>query len=158
MKKNNTIDRLRTLNALFARTGESAPESAEHIRHVLDFFGKEQEENAAGLPFLESADRLAQLHFGSGQERKLLFAHWNVPADEQFGPLWIRQSLIVRMKQITGCRSAFLLITGLREAVCPAGSYWTRKRQEYYISMCNYINELACSWATPGSRLQLALF
>ena len=62
------------------------------------------------------------------------------------------------MKQLAGSRAAFLLITGLREAICPAGSYWTQKRQEYYDCVCDYINELVCAWATPDSRLQLALF
>ncbi|MGK0176269.1 MAG: hypothetical protein ACJAT5_000096 [Lentimonas sp.] len=158
MRETSTIGQLRTLNELFAHTGVSAPESAEHIRRVLDFFSEEHHKNASKLSFSESADRLAQLHFGPRQERKLLFAHWSVPTDEQFSPLWIRQSLIARMKQLAGSRAAFLLIIGLREAICPTGNYWTKKRQEYYDRVCNYINELVCEWATPGSRSQVVFF
>lgn len=158
MRKKNTIDQLRTLNELFAHTGASAPERAEHIRRVLDFCSEEQGEHATELSFVEGARRLARLHFGSRQERKLSFAHWNVPTDEQFSPLWIRKSLIARMKQLAGFRAAFLLITGLREAVCPQGNYWTKKRQESYDYMCNYINEMVCAWSTPSSRLQVVFF
>ena len=158
MRKNHTLDQLRVLNELFANTGASNPECAEHVRHVLRFFSEEQESDAAVLSLSQGADRLAQLHFGSDQERELVFAHWAVSAEEGFSPLWMRQALIAQMKQLSGSRAAFLLITGLRQAVCPAGSYWTRKRQEYYDCIREYISELACSWSTPRSNLQLALF
>ena len=158
MKKNNTIDQLRTLNELFVHTGASTPDRAEHIRRVLDFCSKEQSSEATRLSFVEGANRLARLHFGSEQERKWSFVHWDVTADEQFSPLWIRRSLITRMKQIAGSRTAFLLITGLREAVCPTGNYWTKKRQENYDRVCDYINELVCAWSTSSSRLQLVFF
>lgn len=158
MKKNNTIDQLRTLNELFVHTGASTPERAEHIRRVLDFCIKEESLETARLSFVEGANHLARLHFGSEQERKWSFVHWDVTADEPFSPLWIRRSLIARMKQIAGSRTAFLLITGLREAICPAGNYWTKKRQENYDRVCDYINELVCAWSSSGSRLQLALF
>ncbi len=157
MVTENTFDRLRTLNGLFAHTGASILDSAEHIRRVLDFISEEQHGETTELSFAEGAYHLARWHFGPEDERNLLFAHWNVSNDEQFSPLWIRQSLIARMKQLAGYRTAFLLITGLREAVCPAGSYWTKKRQEHYDQVLNYISELVCSWSAPDSNLQLAL-
>lgn len=158
MAKENTFDQLRTLNELFAHTGASISDSAEHIRRVLDFVSKEQSEETVELSFAEGANRLARLHFGPEEERNLLFAHWNVSNNELFSPLWIRQSLIARMKQLAGSRAAFLLITGLREAICPSGRYWTKKRQDYYDRVCDYINELVCAWSTSGSRTQIVLF
>lgn len=156
MRLNKTIDQLRTLNELFACTGESDPDNAAHIRRVLDFFSESQYKNDFTLSLSEGAERLAQLHFGPGQEQKLHFAHWDVLHDDPFSPLWIRQALITRMKHMVGARAAFLLITGLREAVCPEGSYWTRKRQEYYDRVCNYINDLVCSWAAQRTTLNIA--
>ena len=158
MKDNKTIDQLRTLNALFADTGKSAPDNAEHIRRVLDFLSEMHDNDDFTLSFSEGADRLAQLHFGPRQEQNLKFAHWDVSIDEPFGPLWIRQALITRMKYIVGSRAAFLLVTGLQEAICPEGNYWTRKRQEYYERVCNYINELVCSWLASGSSVQVVFF
>jgi hypothetical protein len=157
VKDNNTVDQLRTLNELFARTGESAPGSAEHIRRVLDFFSEVHDEDSFALPFSEGVDRLAQLHFGPSQQRRLRFAHWDVPVGEQFSPLWIRQALISRIKRLSGSSAAFLLITGLRKAICPEGSYWTGKRQEYYDCVCDYINELACSWLTHQAKLNVVV-
>ncbi len=158
MKANKTVDQLRTLNELFACTGKSAPDSAEHVRRVLDFYSEVNDKDNFALSFSEGADRLAQLHFGSRQKQKLKFVHWDVSIDKQFSPLWIRQALIARMKQIVGARAAFLLVTGLREAICPEGNYWTQKREEYYESVCDYINELVCSWSTSGSLVQVAFF
>lgn len=158
MAKEKTFDQLRTLNELFARTGVSASENAEHVRRVLDFLSNEQGEDTVALPFAECVNRLARLHFGPEEKRNLSFVHWAVPNDEHFNPLWIRRLLIAQMKQLAGSHTAFLLITGLREAVCPKGSYWTQKRQEYYDRICDYINELVCIWAAPNSRVQLALF
>ena len=158
MVKENTVDQLRMLNELFAHTGASVSDRAEHIRQVLNFLGNRHDEETTNLSFVECADRLARLHFSSEGEQSLFFAHWDVPKDEEFSPLWIRQALIAQMKQLAGYRAAFLLITGLREAVCPKGTYWTKKRQEYYDRVCEYINELVCLWSAPNSQLQLALF
>ncbi len=158
MKKNKTIDQLRTLNELFACTGQSAPDSAEHVRRVLDFVSEVHDNDNFTLSLSEGANRLARLHFGPEQEQKLKFAHWDVSVDELFSPLWIRQALITRMKHIVGSRAAFFLVTGLHEAICPEGNYWTSKRREYYDRVCNYINDLVCSWSTSGALVQVVFF
>lgn len=155
MRTNKTIEQLRTLNELFAGTGESALDSVEHVRRVLDFASETHDADKFDLSFSECVDRLAQLHFGTREERNLQFAHWQVPINEQFSPLWIQRALIARMKCIAGARVAFLLITGLREAICPEGSYWTEKRQGYYDRVCNYVNELVCSWSNSRSLVQV---
>ena len=159
MKRSNTIGQLLALNELFAGTGASAPDCAEHIRCVLDFVGKTQGNGAFEQSFAESAERLARLHFGVPQASQLKFVHWSLSAEGgAFGPLWIRRALIARMRQLAGSRAAFLLISGVREAICPKGSYWTQKRQDDYDRVCDYINELACAWSTPALRLQVVFF
>ena len=158
MTLRDTVDQLRTLNVLFASTGAATSEQVEHIRRVLDFLKEKQEGGDAGLSFSDAADRLAQLYFGDENGRNLLFSHWNVPNDEYFNPLWIRKALITRMKRLAGASAAFLLITGLREAICPAGSYWTKKRQESYDCVCDYVNDLVCTWVAPDLRLQMVFF
>ena len=78
-----------------------------------------------------------------------------MPTVENFSPLWIRQAIVVEMKKLAGRRAALLLVTGLREAVCPDGAYWTKKRQQQYDRVRGWIDELACAWATRGSQLQV---
>lgn len=157
MVKDNTVKRLQTLNELFACTGASIPDRAEHVRQVLHFLSSKQDLGTAELSFAESVDRLVKLHFGPEEERRLFFVHWDIANDESFNPLWLRHALISQIKQIAGSGSAFLLVTGLREAICPKGFYWTKKCQARYEQTCDYINELTCSWLPPSANLQLVL-
>ncbi|MFT6059257.1 MAG: hypothetical protein ACJAS5_000686, partial [Lentimonas sp.] len=139
------------------RTGASAPDRAEHARRALDFFSQEQGSGLIEVSLGECANRLARLHFGVPEESELGFAHWHVPSVEDFSPLWIRQAIVGEMKKLAGRRAALLLVTGLRDAVCPEGAYWTKKRQQQYDRVRGWIDELACAWATRGSQLQVVV-
>jgi len=150
------VDQLRTLNELLGRVSD--PERAEHARRALEFAYQEHPEELERVPLGDYVDKLARLHFGEGAEvSDFAFAHWHVPRLEDFSPLWIRQAIVVEMKKLAGRREGFLLVTGLREAVCPEGKYWTRHREEQYQRVREWINELACAWATRGSRLQVVV-
>ena len=157
MAKVDPVEQLRTLNELLARTGASAPDRAEHARRALDFFSQEQDSGLIEVSLHDCANRLARLHFGAEGESELAFGHWHVPTVENFSPLWIRQAIVVEMKKLAGRRAALLLVTGLREAVCPEGAYWTKKRQQQYDRVRCWIDELVCAWATRGSQLQVVV-
>ena len=152
------VNQLRVLNEVLTRAAGTSPENAAHARRALDFFSSE--ERAGNQPAVEvclrRADTLARIHFGdSGAD--IGFAHWHVPALEDFSPLWIRQAIVAEMKKLAGRRAALLLVTGLRDAVCPPGRYWTKSRQAEYDRVRDWIDELACAWATRGSRLQVVV-
>ena len=156
MAKREPIQQLRTLNELLARISE--PERSEHARRALEFFCREYPEAARGVDFGDYVDKLTQLHFGeSGEPVAMAFSHWHVPQLEDFSPLWIRQAIVERMKGLAGRREALLLITGLREAVCPPGKYWTKKRAAQYQRVRGWIDDLACAWASRGSCLQVVV-
>jgi hypothetical protein len=150
------VDQLRTLNELLARVSE--PERAEHARRALEFAFQEHPEALGRLALGDYVDKLARLHFGETAEpADFAFAHWHVPRLEDFSPLWIRQAIVVEMRKLAGRREGLLLVTGLREAVCPPGKYWTRQREDRYRRVRDWIDELACAWATRGSRLQVVV-
>lgn len=157
MTKRDPVEQLRILNELFARSGASAPECAEHARRALDFFSQEQDGAQIEIPLRACIDRLASLHLGMAEERELAFAHWHVPTIEHFSPLWIRQAIVVEMKKLAGCRVALLLVTGLRETIGTEGTYWTQKRQHQYDCIRHWIDALACAWATRGLQLQIVV-
>ena len=157
MAKSDPVEQLRTLNEVLARTGASAPDRAEHARRALDFFRQEQGSGVIEISLGECANRLARLHFGVPEESELGFAHWHMPSVEDFSPLWIRQAIVGEMKKLAGRRAALLLVTGLRDAVCPEGAYWTQGRQQQYDRVRGWIDELACAWATRGSQLQVVV-
>jgi len=150
------VDQLRTLNELLGRVAD--PERAEHARRALEFAYREHPEDLEHVPLGDYVDKLANLHFGeSASIADFAFAHWHVPRLEDFSPLWIRQAIVVEMKKLAGRREGLLLVTGLRDAVCPAGKYWTKQREVQYLRVRDWIDELACAWATKGSRLQVVV-
>lgn len=158
MPKSDPIKQLSILNELLANAGISAPDIAEHVRRVLDFLKKEYTENKDKLLLHECVSRLAHLHFNSGEPGKAAFAHWHVPTVEHFSSLWIRRSIIIKMKQLVGFRSGFLLVTGLREAICTEGAYWTKKRQVQYDRIRAWIDDLSYEWTGDDSKLQVVVF
>ncbi|MEO0510605.1 MAG: hypothetical protein AAF065_12180 [Verrucomicrobiota bacterium] len=156
MPKPDPVEQLRVLNELLARNSD--PERSEHARRALEFFYRENPEEAAQVQLETYVEKLACLHFGKeGEPGNLAFVHWHVPRLEDFSPLWIRQAIVGEMKKLAGRREALLLVTGLRESVCPPGKYWTKARQGQYERTRGWIDELVCAWATRGSKLQVVV-
>lgn len=157
MAKVDVVEQLRTLNEVLARTGASDPDRAEHARRALEFYHLEQEQRATPLSIRDCADKLVRLHLGADEHPELAFAHWHVPTLEDFSPLWIRQAIVAQMKKLAGRRQSLLLVTGLRESVCPPECYWTQKRQLQFDCVRRWVEDLACAWVTRGSQLQLVI-
>lgn len=156
MDKQRRVSHLRTLQAVLAQVSE--PERSEHAGRALEFFVREHPEEAARVDLGDYVERLARLHFGEkwGQP-ELAFSHWHVPQLEDFSPLWIRQAIVTRMQGLAGRREALFLVTGLRDAICPAGRYWTARRAAEYQRVRGWIDELVCAWASRGSRLRVVV-
>lgn len=158
MPKSNAdaFDKLRTLNELLGRLSD--PERADHARRALEFAQREHPEDLAQVPLGDYVDKLVRLHFGAAHSPgAIAFAHWHVPRLEDFSPLWIRQAIVSEMRKLAGSREALLLVTGLRQAVTAEGRYWTQQREAQYQRVRGWIDELACAWATRGSRLQVVV-
>lgn len=156
MARRAPVEQLRVLNEVLARV--SGPERGEHARRALEFFYRESPEEASKVNLGSYVDRLARIYLGqNGENEQIAFCHWHVPQLEDFSPLWIRQAVVSRMKAMAGRSEALLLVTGLREAVCPEGKYWTKKRERQYHQVRSWIDELACAWASRGSRLQVVV-
>lgn len=151
-----SLDTLRTLNELLGRLSD--PDRADHARRALEFAQAEHPEDLAEIALGDSVDKLLELHFGQSRgPAGLAFAHWHVSRLEDFSPLWIRQAIVAEMRKLAGSREALLLITGLRQAVGGNGHYWTKKREADYQRVRGWVDELACAWATRGSRLQVVV-
>lgn len=157
MAKVDVVEQLRTLNEVLARTNASDPERAEHARRALEFYSIELAGTASSLSIRDCADKLVRLHLGADEHPDLAFAHWHVPTLEDFSPLWIRQAVVSEMKKLAGRHQSLLLVTGLRESVCPSGCYWTQKRQLQFDLVRSWVEDLACAWVTRGSQLQLLI-
>ena len=97
------------------------------------------------------------MHLGKATTSEIAYCHWHVANTESTSPLWIRQAIVAEMKKLAGRRYALLLVTGLREAICPEGKRWTNARECQFRLVRNWINELACAWASRESKLQVVI-
>ena len=151
------LEQLRTLSELLARTRGADPEGSGHARRILDFLAQAEGDEVDRLSLEAGAQKLALMHLGEEELRQVAFAHWHVPGASYCSPLWIRQAIVAEMKKLAGRRQALLLVTGLREAICPGQGYWTRAREAQYRRVREWIDALACAWATRGSQLQVII-
>ena len=153
------IQQLRVCNALFAQTGISSPECAEHVCKAIDFFAKEQLEGKGNKPFSfgQSIGKLVRLYLGEQGLHELAFVHLHAPQLEDFSPLWVHRAVVQHMKKLVRRRAGLILITGLREAVCPPGRYWTEARKAEFNCLQAWVNALICAWADKNTRLQIII-
>ena len=127
-RQHKPLEQLRILSELLARSYGADPEGAIHAQHILDYFSEEAADEMQQLSMQGCASKLAQMHLGPEDLREVAFAHWHVPESIGASPLWIRQAIVAEMKQLAGRRRALLLVSGVRESICPAGGYWTSAR------------------------------
>lgn len=158
MAKADTLSRLSTLNELLVSSGVSSSECAEHARQAINCIRETQagSDVSPEIDLKDAAERLVQIHFGSS-ETDARYAHWHVPAQDQFDALWVQRDLIELMKQLSGRRLALFLVTGLSDSICPEGKYWTVKRRAQYAELVHWIEKMLCDWASSCTRLQVVI-
>ena len=149
------LEELRILSELLSRTHGADPEGAIHAQRILDYFGDEAPDAMQRLSIENCASKLAHMHLGPEDVREVGFAHWHVPESIGASPLWIRQAIVSEMKRLAGRRRALLLVSGVRQSICPESSYWTRAREAQYRRVRDWIDELVCAWASRGCQLQV---
>lgn len=157
--------KLQSLHSLLSATYGTDPFQAEQIEAAIQHCLNEQtpaEEDGqpegagpAPRPGLD-VQQLAQLHALYTQHQADGFAHWDL-SQREYDPLFIRAHLQRILRQLSGHQRATLVVTGLREALCSPGKYWTRARQERYREAIAYIEDLACSYQTPSSAFNLII-
>ncbi|MEM1221348.1 MAG: hypothetical protein AAGH40_01185 [Verrucomicrobiota bacterium] len=155
MAKPDPIQQLRSVNEVLAHTLQADAEQVEHARRAIDFYEIAYREATAKPLMKEGVETLARVHLNHAESGEVAFAHWHAPASEHFSPLWIRAAIISEMMKLSGSRKAMLMVTSLRDAICPDGNYWTKARESRFRRVREWIEQLACSWATPGSQLQV---
>lgn len=155
MAKPDPIQQLRSVNEVLAYTLQADADQVEHARRALDSYEIAYDDAMEKPLFKEGVEALARVHLNYASSSEVAFAHWHAPAVEDFSPLWVRAAIISEMMKLSGSRKAMLVVTSLRDAICPEGRYWTEAREATFRRIRDWIEQLACSWATPGSRLQV---
>tara|TARA_B100001248_G_scaffold262669_1_gene260673 strand:- start:79120 stop:79614 length:495 start_codon:yes stop_codon:yes gene_type:complete len=145
MKIHEDVEQLRCLNSLLTLTTGSDPDVSDQIGHALDFQRKKTgscEEDALGDP----VQMLLNLHLKDKETAGFYHLELN---DLHLGPLWVRVQLVRGLKNLTGYKEGVLLVTGLKDFICPPGKRWTQKRRGQYREMLDMIEQHVALWLVP---------
>ncbi|WOO41961.1 hypothetical protein [Rubellicoccus peritrichatus] len=148
-----SLEQLDSLNNLMAMAVGTDRDLVRQIKHAIEFTQENSGENISVMDSLtRCAERLLNLHL-QGRAR-CGFQHCDF-RDQHNDPLWIRSRFLEAMRGLSGCRDAVMLISGLKDLVCPPRNYWTKARQRDYIQVQQLIEQLAASYAPRRMNLRM---
>jgi len=98
-----------------------------------------------------------QARFGGDAARRGFF-HWDA-GDSPASPdsLWSRQQVLDGLKRLAPYAEATLLITGLREALCPQGRRWTDRRREAYREALAFFDALTAARKRTSAQVTVVV-
>ena len=155
MARANALQRLHTVNRVLAAAMGADEESAVHARHAIDLFADQSGGRIDGESFNAGVDMLARVH-AAGRANPA-FSHVDGAQAAGRGELFLRERVIAQMKRMAGASAGVLLVTNLRESVCPEGGYWTKARAASYARLRDWVESLAAAWASRGQNLQVVV-
>lgn len=81
-----------------------------------------------------------------------------VPHAEAYSELALRARLLEALKRTCRFDRPLLVLTGLKEAICPTGKRWTARRKADYQAAIAYARTLCQSRTRPSAHLNLIIY
>ncbi|MCG8524978.1 MAG: hypothetical protein MI748_01245 [Opitutales bacterium] len=153
MAKPSPTQRLRTLNSLLTSINPSRAERAVEISKAVEFFIHEEvDENSQPLPFPHLAQRILDIHLQHSKDFGLKF--WAIE-DSEKEMLWLRSAFLEKLESIKHYSVVTLVVFGLQDTVVEDDKYWTKKVEERYQQIRDYLEQVAADWQSPGGKLSI---
>lgn len=149
------FSKLQIICALFADDIGDDLYFARQIKESIEAtLPKENRDHPAA--FLAAAQTLAE-QTARHPERAIVDL---VPAPEAqgFSELALRARLLDAIKRTCRFEKPLLVLTGLKEAICPAGKRWTARRAAEYQNAIAYARDFCQSRTRPSSHLNLIIY
>jgi hypothetical protein len=149
-QRRSDLSVLHLLNAVFAPLTGRDLYLAEQIKAGID---SALAESPGADPGSAVADAIARLRTvlevapGDG------FFHWDARGAP--GSLFARQQVVDGLKRLAPFQNATLLVTNLRDALCPAGRRWTSRRRGEYDETVHFISTLAAARKRDSANLSV---
>ena len=154
MNLSQSAKKLHTINRMFALITGSNRIIADHVSSAINF---SMGDTSADIIDEFALDRFAQqliTFYKNAENKDINFAHCDYRYEE-YNPLWLREKLIAGIDELIGYPKGILLVTGVRQLVCPKGKRWTQKRQSQYEETIEYMEEIAVSESKDYIELYL---
>ncbi|HUG12996.1 MAG TPA: hypothetical protein VMM36_18405 [Opitutaceae bacterium] len=149
-RRRSDLSVLHLLNAVFAPLTGRDLYLAEQIKAGIDTALADRPEAERSSAVADAINRLRgvlEVSPGDG------FFHWD--ARSAPGSLFARQQVVEGLKGLAPFQNATLLVTNLRDALCPAGKRWTSRRRGDYDEAVEFISTLAASRKRTNANLSV---
>ena len=153
MNKTDDFARLSSLNSLLCLLSGGSSLEAEQISAVLSFLRSETKAQLLPADYDENVTRIVELHDPS----KLRFtgiSHWDA-RNNCIDLLWLRADLLSKLEKLEKEPSGLLVISGLRQGICPSPKRWTKRREALYQDLVAFIEKTAAEKASKSKTLTL---
>ncbi len=149
--------RLQNLNSLFMVMGSvSTPEETLQLQRTLSFMRENDAKRRMSVQSFEHCiDQVVRFHFPN--QSNLRHVHWNA-RQRLLDPLWIRASVLEFVDSIQDSMTGLLLVSGLRESLKRGRKRWSSKREQEYLELRQFIENLALVNARRGQNLTVLFF
>ena len=149
-RRRSDLSVLHLLNAVFAPLTGRDLYLAEQIKAGIDTALSDRPEEERSSAIADAINRLRgvlEVSPGDG------FFHWD--ARSAAGSLFARQQVVEGLKGLAPFQNATLLVTNLRDALCPAGRRWTSRRRGEYDEAVEFISSLAAARKRTNANLSV---
>lgn len=153
MNKTDDFARLTSLNSLLCLLSGGSSLEAEQISAVLSFLRSETGPQLLPSDYDANVTRIVELHDPS-KHRFSGISHWDV-RNNCIDPLWLRADLLSKLERLEHESSGLLVISGLRQGICPSPKRWTKRREALYQELVSFIEKTAAEKAAHSKTLTL---
>lgn len=149
-QRRSDLSVLHLLNAIFAPLTGRDLYLAEQIKAGIDSALADHPDADPSAAVADAINRLrGVLDVASGDG----FFHWDARGAP--GSLFARQQVVDGLKRLAPFQNATLLVTNLRDALCPAGKRFTSRRRGEYDEAVHFISTLAAARKRTNANLSV---
>jgi len=150
------LSQLQIICALFPEETGDDLYLARQIKESIDASIETSDSLSQDDAFLNAAKRLLETRGSNRQAQKIDLVP--APAAGAYSQLALRARLLAALKRCCLAKRSVLVLAGLREAICPPGKRWTKRRKREYQDAIAYARAFCLARSRPSSQLELIVY
>lgn len=154
--KSEDLSKLQIVCSLFSKTVCNDLYFAQQIKESIEA-SLPSDQSALSHPFICRAKELVEKLESDSSETGIELVE--AEGDRApFSMLDLRANLLDALKRICRFDSGVVVLTGLKEAICPTGKRWSKSRKKEYEEAISYARAFCQKRSRPSSNLSLVIF
>ena len=158
MKKDlhQELTKLQVVCSLFSETIGDDLYYAQQIKETIEA-SLPEEQNRLSEPFVRRAKELVDKIEGQTQSKGFGIVHAGSP-EKPFSLLDMRMQLLGVLNATCRFDSGLIILSGLKEAICPTGTRWSPSRKLEYEEAVAFARRFCQERSRPSAHLSLIIF